>query len=201
MFWMRVKIKIQKIFSRFRLGWKKFGKHSVIYQPILVSGKKGISIGNNVFIRNGARFECIFSWGGASKQHYDASITIGDNTSIEQNVQLCSAGKLQIGHDCLLTADVYVGNVIHSYESPDQGPLGQPLIVEDVSIGDYTFIGVGTKVLPGSHIGKNCIIGANSVIKGEIPDYSVAAGCPARVIKRYDFESGCWRKTDGASAK
>lgn len=199
MFWMKVRIKLQKMFSCFRHGWKKFGKHSCIYKPILISGKKGISIGNNVFIRNGARLECIFEWRGGVKETYQASITIGDGTSFEQNVQISSAGKLDIGHDCVFAADVYVGNVSHSFECPDQNQMQQPLVVDDVSIGDYTFIGVGTKVLPGSHIGKNCIIGANSVVKGTIPDYSVAVGCPAKVIKRYDFESGTWRRADAFS--
>lgn len=45
-------------------------------------------------------------------------------------------------------------------------------------------------------LGKHCVIGANSVVTRDIPDYSVAAGCPARIIKRYDFETQQWRKTD-----
>ena len=52
-------------------------------------------------------------------------------------------------------------------------------------IGDGSWIGTGSVVLPGATIGKHCTIGANSVVTGDIPDYSVAVGAPARVIKRY----------------
>ena len=47
-------------------------------------------------------------------------------------------------------------------------------------------LGIGTVVLPNVRIGKNCVIGANSVVTKDIPPYSVAAGAPARVIKQYD---------------
>lgn len=57
-------------------------------------------------------------------------------------------------------------------------------IFERVRIGDWSFLGAGCIVLPGSTIGKYCIIGAGAVVKGDIPDYSVVAGNPARIIKR-----------------
>ncbi|MFM2076567.1 MAG: hypothetical protein RJA49_457 [Actinomycetota bacterium] len=59
-----------------------------------------------------------------------------------------------------------------------------------VSIGDGSWLGHGTVVLPGSKIGKHVTIGANSVVSGEIPDYSVAVGSPARVIRRYTAGEG-----------
>lgn len=54
-----------------------------------------------------------------------------------------------------------------------------------VSIGDGSWLGFGAVVLPGARIGKHVTIGANSVVTGEIPDYSVAVGSPAKVIRRY----------------
>ena len=59
-----------------------------------------------------------------------------------------------------------------------------------VTIGDGSWIGAGSVILPGARIGKHVAIGANSVVNGEIPDFSVAVGTPARVIKRYSEESG-----------
>lgn len=55
--------------------------------------------------------------------------------------------------------------------------------LKSVSIGDETFIGAGSIILPGSRIGKFCIIGAGAVVKGEFEDYSVIIGSPARRIK------------------
>ena len=59
-------------------------------------------------------------------------------------------------------------------------------------IGDGTWIGTNVVRVGNIQIGKHCVIGANSVVTKDIPDYSVAAGIPAKVIKRYDFEEEEW---------
>lgn len=61
-------------------------------------------------------------------------------------------------------------------------------------IGDQTFIGMHAVILPGVLIGKHCVIGANSVVTDNIPDYSVAVGVPAKVIKKYNWKTGEWEK-------
>jgi acetyltransferase-like isoleucine patch superfamily enzyme len=53
-----------------------------------------------------------------------------------------------------------------------------------VRIGDGSWLGHGTVVLPGATIGRHVVIGANSVVRGDIPDFTVAAGNPARVLRR-----------------
>ena len=53
-----------------------------------------------------------------------------------------------------------------------------------VSIGDGAWLGHGSIVLPGSNIGKHVVVGANSVVTGDLPDNCIAAGVPARVIKQ-----------------
>ncbi len=61
-----------------------------------------------------------------------------------------------------------------------------------VSIGDHTFLGFGCVVLPGVCIGRHCVIGANSTVTRDVPDYSVAVGNPARIIRRYDHTTMQW---------
>jgi NDP-sugar pyrophosphorylase family protein len=56
-------------------------------------------------------------------------------------------------------------------------------IVKSTEIGEYTFIGSGSYIMPGVKIGKGCVIGTNSVVTKDIPDYSIAVGSPAKVIK------------------
>ena len=65
-------------------------------------------------------------------------------------------------------------------------------IEQPVTIGDGSFIGFGVHISPGVTIGKNCVIGAGSVVTKPIPDYSVVAGVPAKVIKHYSFEENKW---------
>lgn len=67
---------------------------------------------------------------------------------------------------------------------------GSPNLV----IGDGTWIGTNVVIVGNIHIGKNCVIGANSVVTKDIPDYSVAVGIPAKVIRKYDFEKKEWIK-------
>ena len=54
--------------------------------------------------------------------------------------------------------------------------------IGDISIGENSFIGIRVLILPGTKIGKNCIVGAGAVIKGDIPDNSIVAGNPAKII-------------------
>lgn len=72
--------------------------------------------------------------------------------------------------------------------------MRQPLESKPVSIGDGCWIGEKVCILPGVTIGKKCIIGAGSVVIKSIPDYSIAAGNPAKVIKQYNFENHNWEK-------
>lgn len=63
-----------------------------------------------------------------------------------------------------------------------------------VSIGDDTWIGTNVVIAGTIKIGKHCVIGANSVVTTDIPDYCVAVGSPCRVIKKYNKSSGLWEK-------
>jgi acetyltransferase-like isoleucine patch superfamily enzyme len=66
--------------------------------------------------------------------------------------------------------------------------------IAPVFIGRHTWLGQNVVVLPGVAIGQHCIIGANSVVNSSIPDYSVAVGAPARVIKRYNRDTNQWER-------
>ena len=60
-----------------------------------------------------------------------------------------------------------------------------------MSIGDGSWLGYGAVILPGAQIGRHVVIGANSVVTGEIPDFCVAAGAPARVLRHH--RDGAWK--------
>ena len=92
-------------------------------------------------------------------------ITIGDNVHITGNCKF-------INHDG--------GTLIFRDQIPDL-EISKPIVV-----GNNVYIGEETMILPGAHIGNNCVIGARSVVTKDIPDNSVAAGVPARVIKTTD---------------
>ncbi len=176
-----------------KIGFKHCGKHSCIYKPLFVNGKKDISMGNHVSFLSGARIECIRNYAGGV---LNPSIVIGDNTSFQQNAHIISTDKLVIGSNCVFSAYVYISTCDHGYGEINKNILEQPLVNQEVVIGDYSFIGIGVKILPGVHIGKNVIIGAGSVVTRDISDYSVAVGSPAKVIKKYDFSAKKWTNVD-----
>ena len=171
--------------------YKKFGKMSCIYKPLMINGRKYISIGKYCNISEGARLEAISKWGN---QNLNPSIEIGDNTSIENFLHLIAAGKVQIGHNCVFSSRVMITSIDHDYLFIGKKVHEQDLIVSDVKIGNYCFIGMDVKVFPGVTIGDNVIVGANSIVMNDIPSYSVCVGVPAKVIKKYNFHTKQWEK-------
>lgn len=169
----------------------QFGKSSKVVRPMRVLGKKHIYIGDNVHILNGARIEAVSSWHG---KVLSPELQIGDGTNMEQGCHIIAASNLRIGRNCCFSAFVYVADCSHQYV-PGVSTLSTGLEVKSTSIGDNVFIGIGAKVLPGVKLGDGCVIGANAVVTHDIPPYCVAAGVPAKVIKKYNFDTRKWEET------
>jgi len=180
---------------RFWNGFKKLGRGTVIYKELKFYGLKNISIGNNVMIYKFSRIETISLW---NKKVFKPEIFIGDNTSIEQNFHMTCAKRIQIGTNVVILPNVLITDIDHDYAEIDKNVLSQDLLVKNVSIGDYSFIGMGAKIMPGTKLGKNSIVGANSIVKGFFPDYCVIVGTPAVIIKRYNFDLKIWQKTNNS---
>lgn len=68
------------------------------------------------------------------------------------------------------------------------------MIPKKTVIGDGCYIGYGAVILAGTTLGKQCIVGANSVVRGDFPDYSVLAGAPARIVKKYNRDKAIWER-------
>lgn len=164
----------------------KVGLPSYIGSPIFVSRISGIRMGKRVRIYPGMRAEI---------ETKESSITIGNDVSIGQGFHVVSYNDdLRIGSHVTISARVMITNCDHSYEELEKHILRQPLISKPTRIGDYCFIGYGAVIQAGTNLGKQCIVGANSVVRGDFPDYCVIAGVPAKVIKKYNQLSRQWEK-------
>ena len=84
--------------------------------------------------------------------------------------------------DVAIAAFSLVIDADHTFERGTPNVMQNPLSTAPVRVGQGTWIGQHVAVLCGSDIGRCCIIGANSVVRGTIPDYSIAVGAPARVV-------------------
>ena len=114
----------------------------------------------------------------------DPVIRVGDRCLIGKGSGIVGHYEIVIGDDVWTGHHVYITDQNHGYEDLDV-PISQQFMAErPVSIGDGSWLGHGTVVLPGARIGKHVVVGANSVVTGDLPDNCVAAGAPARVIKQ-----------------
>jgi acetyltransferase-like isoleucine patch superfamily enzyme len=111
----------------------------------------------------------------------------GDQLCIHENVfvsQHCTiSGDVEIGKDTLIAGFVTILDSNHNYESNDKPVREQGGMKAAISIGEDVWIGASSVILPGVKIGNHSIIGANSTVTEDIPDWSIAVGSPARVIK------------------
>ncbi|WP_394294286.1 acyltransferase [Aeromonas rivipollensis] len=175
-------------YGYYALTFHSFGRNNIFIAPMLILGERHIRLGNNCTFRNGLRLEVV-------DPQNDIVIDIGDNVNIEQNVHIIGRGKISIGNYVSLTAGCSIVDVVHPLQKPSSGKSYATVIENkryDVSIGDYTMIGIGAHISPGVKIGKGCVIGAHAVVTKDIPDYCVCAGIPAKIIKKFNEEKGIW---------
>lgn len=112
------------------------------------------------------------------------SVIIGDHTHIQPRCQFSGyKGSIRIGRGVQIAPYCAFYPYDHSFE-PNHLISEQPIYSKgDIVIGDDAWLGVGVCVLDGARIGKGAVIGAGSVVTGDIPDYSIAFGVPTRVMK------------------
>lgn len=120
---------------------------------------------------------------------YTENIILGNHVSIGPNAHLDGAGGITIGNGVIMAPNVTIYSRSHNFSENLQAlPFDQVMHCAEVKIGDYVWIGSHVIILPGVEIGKGCVIGAGSVVSKNIPDYGVAVGNPAKVVKYRDSE-------------
>ncbi|WP_316814894.1 acyltransferase [Pedobacter nyackensis] len=103
-------------------------------------------------------------------------------------------GPVTIGDHVMLAQNIVVSGLNHGYEMIDIPPSLQKVSCKQIFIGDNVWIGANSVITAGVTIGKHVVIGGGSVVTKSIPDYCVAVGNPAKVVKQYSFEEGIWKK-------
>lgn len=153
--------------------FEQVGEH-VIFEPgILVFYPEHIRIGENVYIGHRTIL----------KGYYKNEMIIGDNTWIGQDCFFHSAGGIRIGRAVGIGPSVKILTSFHKDNVREMPILFHSLDFKEVVIRDGADIGIGSVILPGVMIGTGAIIGAGSVVTKDVPDYAVAAGVPAKVIR------------------
>ena len=176
-----------------RKKFKNIEKNSIIIKPLkLVSGLKYVQIGESTTILKYARIQCY-----DEKIKSSPSIKIGDRCYIGFNFTILSGpgSSINIGNETLIASNVIITNINHGINpESDLSYMDQPLNTKSVNIEDGCWIGENVCILPGVTIGEKSVIGASSVVTHDIPAYSIAVGNPAKVIKKYNFNTHQWEK-------
>lgn len=159
-----------------------FGEHSLIcFPPTALMNERYIHLGTGTMIGPGVTL----SAGMAPGQECvtDPVIRIGDRCLIGANSGIVGHLSIEVGDDVWTGHHVYITDQNHGYEDRDRPISVQTQPERPVKIGAGSWLGHGVVVLPGAVIGRHVVVGANSVVHGEIPDFCVAAGVPARVVR------------------
>lgn len=147
-------------------------------------------------IRENSRIEVVLR----PNLNFTPQLKIGANVNIEQGVHIICQGELIIEDEVSITPYCVIVDTDHPFDNPDQPPkIGARLNSRTdsrVRIGRGSFIGAHSIILPGVDIGQGCIIGAGSVVTRSIPDYSLASGSPARILRRFDLVTREWKSME-----
>lgn len=167
----------------------RFGVGSCISFPTgTIFGEANIEIGTGTMI--GVDTTLSAGFGPGQQLGDDPIITIGDRVVLGRGSHVVGHRRIEIGDDVYTGPSVYVTDQNHRYDDTElpigrQWPTNQP-----VRIGAGSWLGTGVVVLPGANIGRNVVVAANSVVRGDVPDRCVVAGMPARVVRRWTDELG-----------
>lgn len=171
-----------------------FSSAKLIRLPFDIRNKSFIQIGKGFTTGPGCRIEA-----------YPATpkkvLFIGENVQMNDYVHITAVDSVIIGNNVLMASKIYISDSSHgSYigdsndSHPDSFPSERPLSTKSVVIKDNVWLGEFVSVLPGVTIGKGTIVGANSVVSKNLPDYVIAVGSPAKPIKKFNFEINKWEK-------
>lgn len=140
--------------------------------------KGGIEFGNNVSLGAGTIIECT----GVIRE-LGETLKIGNHVGFAQNCFIEVRGKITIGNDCIFAPSVSLAAENHNFEDVNIPIRQQGATRKGITIGNDCWIGTKVSILDGVSIGNGCVIAAGAVVTKDVPDYTIAGGVPAKVIK------------------
>ncbi|MEV0391131.1 acyltransferase [Nonomuraea sp. NPDC050643] len=156
---------------------------SIAFPPGAIFGERWIEIGDHTLVGERVSLSCGMMPGPDLGP--DSILRIGRSCSIGRGTHIVAHQSIDIGDDVFTGPYVYVTDQNHVYDDPDvpigrQWPRNSP-----VSIGSGSWLGAGAIILPGTTLGRQCVVAGGAVVRGTFPDHSVVAGVPARRVRGY----------------
>jgi len=167
-----------------RHPWKiRIGDGVTIDDLVVLDAKgttnRGIEIGDSVFLGRGTILSC-----------KDGDITLGAHTNLGFHCEVFSGSSVTVGRHGLFAAQAYLVGGGHDFADPTLPVIEQARTSRGITLGDNVWLGTGAKVMDGVRIGSHVVVGANAVVNADLPDGTVAAGVPARVLRQREALAG-----------
>ncbi len=193
---------LSKIYvSLLRRKFNHIGKNTVIKPFLNSSNEQHIYIGDYSNIGSFCRLTVSTEFGGFKcKSKRKIRLKIGNHVDIGNNSFISANNNIQIGNHVITSSSVFITDHDHGFKDIKKDLHHQPLTDDGfVIIKDNVFIGVNSSILKNVTIGEHSVIAANSVVTKDVPPFSIMAGNPAKLIKKYDFNKKRWIKVNGDS--
>lgn len=162
--------------------------------PFEIRNKRFIALGKQLTTGVGCRLEAL-----PQSKITTACIQIGNNVQLNDYVHIGAILRVVIGDDVLIASKVFITDHNHGYFSGSAmeselhlPPIHRKLNAKPVKIGNKCWLGENVIILPGVEIGEGSIVGAGAIVTKSFPAYSVLIGSPARLYKRFNFETEKW---------
>lgn len=169
-----------------------FGPYSDLGRPtVSIENPAGIHVGAFVKIGAYAVIEALVPERGVT-------LRIEDGAYIGNFSRITAVGQVVIGAEAMLADRVYVSDTGHVYEDATQ-PIKRQGLRDGrrVEIGRGAWIGIGAVIVGNVRIGENAVVAANTVVRSDVPDFTVVAGNPAQVVRRHDGDAWQWMTPRG----
>lgn len=161
--------------------------------PVIIRGKKYIYFGSNITMGGRCRIE-------VHGNHKNKRLIFGENVNMGYDVRISCSDKIEIGNNVLMGSKVLIIDNCHGkysgeeQDSPNTPPNKRKLVARPISIKDNVWIGENSVIQMGVTIGYGSIVAANTVVTKDVPEKSMVAGAPARIIKKYDERLKVWKR-------
>jgi acetyltransferase-like isoleucine patch superfamily enzyme len=169
------------------LRYWRFWRFKVANPHVITTGFVFLGRGTEVFARPGFGRLILGRWvhlgDGTSLRCHEGNLSIGDKVVFGRNNVVNAYLDVSIGAASIVADMVYVADFDHNFSDADRPIKDQGITKSPIRIGADVWLANKVTVVRGVHIGDGSVVGANAVVTGDLPPYSIAAGVPARVIR------------------